>query len=211
MSQHSVAALALAERRPRPSYLSGPAEGAAKRSGAASRPENMRTKPGGGHAPGHRPQEARPSYPPSVDSIGPLTDPVTGRVIIADPHLPSRQPCCAAANLLGIAPNDLSVVATLRSSPAGISGEVVVTCLSGPRSHHLSRTGAATAYLEQVLAVLVLGPMGEPSTGKQFVGPLLRHGCQFWGPHQRRQPHPSTHLIVGRQHFAGHGVSAGLC
>src|ERR1039458_3139164 len=121
-----------------------------------------------------------PSAPSLVDSIGPLTEPVTGRVIIAHPRLPSRQPCCAAAKLLGVAPDDLSVVATLRSSPAGISGEIVVPCLSGPRGHHLSLTGAATAYLEQVLAVLVLGPMGEPSTGKQFVGPLLRHGCQFW-------------------------------
>ena len=71
----------------------------------------------------------------------------------------------------------------------GIAADVVSPCFLGPEIDNLGRRRVPAGYCVDVLAIAVVGAVGQGTSGNQMVGPVLRHLGELIRPDERRYTH----------------------
>src|SRR5580658_349170 len=89
--------------------------------------------------------------PTGLNLIRALADPVAGRIVVANPNLPSSAPRHCASHFFGVAPDDLRIMPA--HAATSVRAVVVVPGFRGPRIHHLRGRCGCACDLEQVLAI----------------------------------------------------------
>ncbi len=135
--------------------------------------------------------------------VGPPTDPVAGRIVVADPDLAPAPSSHGASHFLRVTPDDLRVVPA--HAAASVRTVVVVSRFRRPRVNNLRGRCGRTGNLEQVLAVGGVWTVDELLARQESVRPVLRTCGQPIGPPQRRRPHARPHSVVASEHVARKG------
>ena len=121
-------------------------------------------------------------------------DDVTWGIVVADPDLSRSIDGDSAANGAGLGPDDLRIVSA--DAGTGIAADVVSPCFLGPEIDHLCRRRVPAGYCVDVLAIAVVGTVGQGTRGDQMVSPVLRDLGELIRPDERRQTHPGADRVV---------------
>src|SRR5271163_753706 len=106
----------------------------------------------------------------------PLANPITRRIVIADPHFAARIAGHGATHFTSIAPDELRVVAA--DAGAGIGAIAVVARFRCPIDNHVGGASTGSGDLKEILAEDGARAMVKLPLVKQMDGPLLGVGGQ---------------------------------
>src|SRR5579883_2603915 len=95
----------------------------------------------------------------AAELVGPLADPISGWVVVADPNFAIASGGDSATYLPGGAPNDLGVVPALPA--AGIGAVAVVAHFRSPIADYLGRGCVTSGNLEEIFTETRIGTVIE--------------------------------------------------